>query len=57
MLNRGHKAAVPKAVKPAPVHDDEPVAQSAVQPAEAPSPEAEPRTYFTYNPGEETINE
>ena len=61
LLNRGHKAAAPKAVKPAPVHDDEPVAQSAVQPAEAPAPEAEsqaePRTYFTYNPGEETINE
>lgn len=61
LLNRGHKAAAPKAVKPAPVHDDEPVAQSAVQPAEAPAPEAEPqsepRIYFTYNPGEETINE
>ncbi len=59
LLHRGHKAAAPQAVKP--VHDDEPVAQSAVQPAEAPSPEAEPeaepRTYFTYNPGEETINE
>ena len=61
LLNRGHKAAAPKAVKPAPVHDDEPVAQSAVQPAKAPASEAEsqaePRTYFTYNPGEETINE
>lgn len=56
LLNRGHKA-----VKPAPVHDDEPVAQSAAQPAATPAPEAElqaePRTYFTYNPGEETIDE
>ena len=57
LLHRGHKAAAPKAVKPAPAHDDEPVAQSAVQPAEAPAPEGEPRTYFTYNPGEETIDE
>lgn len=63
LLNRGHKAVAPKVVRPVSAHDAEPCAAPAPESAEAPESEpeaesqAEPRTYFTYNPGEETIDD
>ncbi len=55
LLNRGHKAVAPKAVESA-ARDAELDSESGMGCAEAPAPDLEPqdepRTYFTYNPGE-----